>query len=213
MLGVSWSTLVTTAARPPDQVLVTGLGLVGHLAAHLFAGAGYEVAACDPHAGRRSFLEATGALAAGRVLSAVPVGDPEYQDRVSLVLECSGHEAAAVEACRLVRKKGEVALIGAPWLRRTEHHAHELLHAVFFRYVVLRSGWEWELPLDPTDFRTGSIYANYAAALRWMAEGRFSPEGLATALHPRDAQAAYQDLLHQRTPRLAVLFDWTRLAD
>src|SRR5688500_17254442 len=31
MMGVSMTTLVTTKARPPGPVLVTGLGLVGHL--------------------------------------------------------------------------------------------------------------------------------------------------------------------------------------
>src|SRR5262249_43718567 len=30
MMSVSMSTLVTTAARPPQKVLITGLGLVGH---------------------------------------------------------------------------------------------------------------------------------------------------------------------------------------
>jgi threonine dehydrogenase-like Zn-dependent dehydrogenase len=208
LMGVSMSTLTTTKARPPAQVVVTGLGLVGHLAARVFESCGYEVTGCDPHAGRREMAERAGLR---RVLPAVPVGDAEYQDRVSLVLECSGHEAGAVEACKLVRKKGEVALIGAPWKRRTELYAHELLNLVFFRYVVLRSGWEWELPLDPTEFRENSIFENYAAALRWLAAGRLSVEGLYTPSSPADAQQAYQDLLHQRTERLAVVFDWTKI--
>ncbi|HNZ38949.1 MAG TPA: dehydrogenase, partial [Candidatus Latescibacteria bacterium] len=36
MMAVSMSTLTTTAARPPAAVLVTGLGLVGNLAAQIF---------------------------------------------------------------------------------------------------------------------------------------------------------------------------------
>jgi threonine dehydrogenase-like Zn-dependent dehydrogenase len=141
----------------------------------------------------------------------VPVEDQEYAGQVELVIDCSGHEGAVLDGCRVVRKRGEVVLIGAPWQRKTDHVAHELLHLIFHRYVTLRSGWEWELPLHPTDFRTNSIYGNMAAALRWLAEGRVRVEGLFTLVHPRDAQQAYQDLLHQRTERPAVVFNWREI--
>jgi threonine dehydrogenase-like Zn-dependent dehydrogenase len=206
MMSVSMSTLTTTAARPPAQVLVTGLGLVGHLAAKIFASCGYEVTACDPSASRRQMAEASGIR---RVLPAVPLDEPGFAGEVALAVECSGHEQGALDGCRAVRKRGEVVLIGAPWQRRTELSAHELLHAVFHRYVTLRSGWEWELPLHATDFRTGSIYGNLAAALCWLAEGRVSVDGLYSLVPPQEAQRAYQDLLHQRAERLAVVFDWT----
>lgn len=207
MLGVSMSTLVTTAARPPDQVLVTGLGLVGHLAARLFAACGYRVTGCDPSERRRAFAEEFGL----RALPSVPLADPAYQDRVSLVVECSGHEQAPVDAVRLVRKRGEVILIGAPWRKRTDCSAHDLLFPIFFRYVTLRSGWEWELPMEETDFRIGSIFGNYAGALNWLAEGRLNMEGVAQRREPSEAQAVFQELMHDRCARLAVTFDWTSL--
>jgi threonine dehydrogenase-like Zn-dependent dehydrogenase len=205
MMSVSMSTLTTTTARPPAKVVVTGLGLVGHLAARIFASCGYEVTACDPSAVRREFASQGGIR---RVLPAVPVDDPEYAGQVELVIDCSGHEGAVLDGCRVVRKRGEVVLIGAPWQRRTDHVAHELLHLIFHRYVTLRSGWEWELPLHPTEFRTNSIYGNLSAALKWLAEGRVSVDCVYAMVPPRDAQRAYQDLLHQRTERLAVVFDW-----
>jgi len=37
MMCVSMTTLTTTTARPPQPVLITGLGPVGHLAALVFA--------------------------------------------------------------------------------------------------------------------------------------------------------------------------------
>jgi threonine dehydrogenase-like Zn-dependent dehydrogenase len=206
LMSVSMSTLATTAARPPGKVLVTGLGLVGHLASQIFAACGYEVTACDPSTARREIGRRAGIR---RVLPAVPVEDPTYVGQVELVVECSGHEQAAVDGCRIVRKRGEVVLVGAPWQRRTELTAHELLHLVFHRYVVLRSGWEWELPLQATEFRRGSIFGNLEAALRWLADGRVRVDHLATMLPPSQAQPAYQDLLHQRSERLSVVFDWT----
>lgn len=205
MMSVSMSTLTTTTARPPAQVLVTGLGLVGHLAAKIFASCGYAVTACDPSAARRQIAEASGIR---RVLPAVPLEEPGFSGEVALALECSGHEQGALDGCRLVRKRGEVVLIGTPWQRRTDLTAHELLHAVFHRYVTLRSGWEWELPLHPTEFRHGSITGSLTAALRWLAEGRVQVEGLYEPVAPGEAQRTYQDLMHQRMERLAVVFDW-----
>jgi threonine dehydrogenase-like Zn-dependent dehydrogenase len=204
LMSVSMSTLTTTAARPPAQVLITGLGLVGHLAAQLFAACGYEVTACDPSAARLEIAR----LAGIRALPAVPVEDPAYAGQVELVIDCSGHEEAALDGCRIVRKRGEVVLLGTPWQRRTDRTAHELLSLVFHRYVVLRSGWEWELPLQPAEFRRGSISGSVAAALCWLAEGRVQVGGLASLLPPSQAQQAYQDLLHQRAGRLSVILDW-----
>src|SRR3989442_10503753 len=102
-------------------------------------------------------------------------------------------------------------LVGAPWQRRTALSAHELLRLVFHRYVVLRSGWEWELPLQAAEFRRGSIFGHLGASRRWLSEGRVRVDNLATMLPSSQAQPAYLDLLHQRTERLSVVFDWTNV--
>lgn len=206
IMSVGMSTLATTAARPPAQVLVTGLGLVGHCAARTFGLCGYRVIACDPAEVRREIAQKAGVK---RVLPAVPLDDPAIAGQVDLVLECSGHERAALDGCRIVRKRGEVVLVGTPWKRRSDLFAHELLHEIFHGYIVLRSGWEWELPVHPAEFRHNSIYGNLAAALGWLAEGRMQVDGLYTTASPREAQQAYQNLLHGRNEKLATVFDWT----
>lgn len=205
LMGVSMTTLVTTKARPTETVLVTGLGLVGNLAAQLFAASGYDVIAVDPD---RQRCELARRLGLQRVHESVPLNDAQVAGHVALAVECSGHEQAVLDACRVVRKGGEVVLVGVPWRRRTELTAHEILHAVFHKYVVLRSGWEWELPLHATDFRDHSIFGNYAGALRWLAEGRVRVNDLAVTLPPTQAQQAYEDLLRNRCRGLTVLFDW-----
>jgi threonine dehydrogenase-like Zn-dependent dehydrogenase len=187
-------------------VLVTGLGPVGNLAAQVFHRCGYEVLACDPQPARRADASRVGLR---DVRPAVPADDPALVGQFSLVIDCSSHEKAVLDGCRMVRKRGEVVLIGTPWQRRTEIYAQELLSLVFFNYVILRSGWEWEVPGQPADFRQGSLWANYAAALRWLAEGQVSVAGLSAAAAPRDVQQVYQNLLHQRTSALATVFDWT----
>ena len=53
LMGVSMATLTTVEARPPERVVVTGLGPVGHLAAAIFATCGFDVIAADPLPTRR----------------------------------------------------------------------------------------------------------------------------------------------------------------
>ncbi len=201
LMGVSWSTLITTTARPPDQVLVTGLGPVGNLAAQIFRAAGYVVTSVDPVASRCGLAQRLGLTASTELPRAA------LRDRVGLVVECSGHEQAVLDGVELVRKGGELAMVGVPWKQRCDLSAHRLLHAVFHRYVRVRSGWEWEVPVQRQDFATGSIFGNLAAALTWLADGRVRVDGLAEQVSARDAQLAWQDLRHQRGAPTRV-FTW-----
>lgn len=209
LMGVSMTTLVTTGARPPDKVLVLGLGPVGNLAAQLFKACGYQVTGVEPVEARRRLAQEKGIAP---VLDKAPEDRKQSPDGFALALECCGHEQAVLDACRALRKKGELVLIGVPWARRTELHAFDITHAIFRRYLVVRSGWEWELPrYAPLDFRDGCIFANFAAAMRWLAEARVRVERLYYKAHPRDCQQVYQELLSGRSPALSVVFDWTAL--
>lgn len=193
LMGVGWSTLTTTAARPPERVLVTGLGPVGNLAAQVFAAAGYEVTAIDPVPARRSLATAMGLSDVRATLA----GQADLVDRARLAVECSGHEQAVLDAVGAVRRGGEVALVGVPWKPRCDLAAFPLLHAIFHRYVRVRSGWEWEVPQQPSDFAVGSIWGNLAGAVRWLAEGRVRVDGLASPARPHEGQEVWQQLLRQ----------------
>jgi threonine dehydrogenase-like Zn-dependent dehydrogenase len=203
LMGVSWATLSTTRARPPADVMITGLGPVGHLAAQMFRASGYRVAAIDPDKNRRRWLTDKGF---GDVHEQAP-----KDAAPSLVVECSGHEQAVLDACRTVGKGGEVVLVGVPWRKQTELSAHAVFHEVFHRYVHLRSGWEWELPLYADKLVGASTFGNFEGALKWLAERRVDVTDLYEMVSPVEAQRVYQDLLHQRAERLAVMFDWTAL--
>jgi threonine dehydrogenase-like Zn-dependent dehydrogenase len=209
MMCVSMSTLTTTTARPPEPVAVTGLGPVGHFAAQIFQSCGYEVLAVDPIEARRRDAQAMGIR---NVAERLPRKKEEpLFGTFALVLECSGHEQAVVDACKAVRKRGEVVLVGVPWSKRSDLSAFDVLHPVFHKYAVLRSGWEWELPNNPSDFRVNSIMGNIAVAMRWLAEGRIKTDGLYELRSPRDAQQCYQDLLQRRSAKLLTLFDWNKV--
>ncbi|MFD0712668.1 zinc-binding dehydrogenase [Paenibacillus sp. GCM10027626] len=206
LMGVSMTTLITTAAKPGERVLIMGAGPVGYLAAHMFKGAGYRIAVCDPDPQRRQLLASTGITDVYEKLDSEAA--PQGRDSFALAIDCSGHEGAVLDACRSVRKGGEVVMVGVPWKQQSEHTAHQLMHVVFHNYVHLRSGWEWELPIHAGDFSPHSIMGNWATALSWLNEGRIPLDGLIRTFAPCDAQEAYSSLAARTMSELFVMFDW-----
>ena len=209
LMVISMTTLATTVVRAPSRVLITGLGPVGNLAAQIFQRCGYEVTAVDPVEARR---ELAGRLGLKDVRPSVQgEAGRDLEGRIGLHVECSGHEQAVLDGVRLVRPRGEVVLLGVPWQRRTEIPAFDLLHAIFHRYVVVRSGWEWEIPRLPQDFAGASLAAHAEAALRWLAEGSISVHGLAGLYSPHEGNTVYGHLRAMTLATPAAIFDWRQL--
>ena len=200
-MAVSMTTLVTTAARPPGKVLVMGLGLVGHMAARVFDACGYHVAALDLVASRRQRLaQSTRCVVMDQL--------PDEHD-FDLVIDCTGHEQAVLDATGALRKGGELVLIGVPWTRRADVQAFDLLHRIFHDYIHVRSGWEWELPRQRGEFDKASIWDNLEAATRWLAQGRVTAEGVYDIVAPAQCQQAYDRLMTPGADPLTTVFDWT----
>ncbi len=207
LMGVTMTTLMTASARPGDIVLFSGAGPVGYLGAHMFANAGYEVHVVEPNEARREFLRASGLP---HVYPSFPFEEKSLAGRVALAVECSGHEAAVLDASKMVQKRGEVVLVGVPWKRKTDLLLHDLLHVVFFNYITVRSGWEWEMPMHSSNFQPHSIFSGYRNALNWLKEEKIPVDDLITFVDPRDAQATYQQLLGGTFPGLFAIFDWSQ---
>lgn len=209
LMGVGMSTLNTAAAHPPSRVLVTGLGVVGQLAAQVFQRCGYRVTASDPDESR---CRTARDLGLKDVRTRLGEQAEDLKGTIGLHLECAGHEAAVLDGCNLLRTKGECVLVGVPWGKRVDLQSFDLLHAVFHKYITLRGGWEWEIPRQPQGFTLHSITENYSAALDWLAEGSVQVEGLATLYSPSDCQMVYEGLLAQSLKTPAVIFDWRELS-
>lgn len=206
LLGVSMTTLITATARPGDVVVVMGGGPVGYLGALLFAACGYNVHLVEPEGARRERLRTLCDLP---VYPAPPVHDPQIAGHAALVLECSGHEQAVLDACRLIRPRGEVVLVGVPWRQHIDTPVHALLDLVFHQYAVVRSGWEWEVPAFPGHFQPHAVWTGLRTALEWLETGRIQPGDCVTRVSPSDAQTVYTSLLHKQNNGLFTVFDWT----
>ena len=219
LMGVSMTTLMTTSARAGDLVIVCGAGPVGYLAAHQCRIAGFQVIVAEPDEARRAMVERSGIA---RVVASIPAGDSAIAGRVAMVIDCSGHEQAILDACSVVRKKGEVVLVGVPWKAHTSIKAHEILKAVFFNFVVLRSGWEWEVPLLSRGFVWEELYEGYnnaphstfsglARAIEWLEMGLIPLDGLIQIESPADPSAVYSKLQRRDIAEPFVVLDWSRL--
>lgn len=220
LMGVSMTTLMTTKARPGDKVIVCGAGPVGLLAAHNFVIGGYDVAVVEPDTLRRSQAQQSGIT---QTFAKMPFDDEEFVGKVALVVDCSGHESAILEGCQIVRKKGEVVLVGVPWRAYTDLQAHDLTHAIFFNFVELRSGWEWYLPILSHEFvweellegyngSPHSIFGGFKKAMQWLHRGHLKLDRLIITVSPEDPAKIYQKILNRSIDEPFVVYDWTGLS-
>ena len=218
LMGVSMTTLMTTRARPGDKVIVTGAGPVGICAAHNFHIGGYDVSVVEPDSMRRAQVERSGIT---KTFEKMPLDDPRFAKKVRLVVDCSGHEAAVVDACNVVAQLGEVVLVGVPWRRFTELSSHDIMQAVFFNFVLLRSGWEWEVPIRSRGFvweellqgynnAPHSTFSGFERAMTWLAERRFDPAGLVHAAVPDNPGKLYAEIRERRIEEPFIVLDWAR---
>lgn len=219
LMGVSMTTLMTTRARPGDKVVICGAGPVGILAAHIFSIGGYDVSVVEPDAMRRSQVQQSGIV---EVHEKMPLRNAEYLKKVALVVDCSGHEAAVVEGCQIVRPMGEVVLVGVPWRKHTNLSAHEIMNAVFFGFVTVRGGWEWEVPLHSRNFvweellegynnASHSTFGGFETAMRWLSQGRFDLTDLITLVRPSEPKKVYAEIATRSITAPFIVYDWQQL--
>ena len=195
--------LQLTAARPGDTVAVIGLGPVGNLAAQLAQDSGYRVVSVEGSPGRRELARSTGL---STVVPPEEAGDAVAPAGASLVLECSGSQHAVLLATEICARHGEVMLVGAPWRREPEVAASSVVARVFERFLSLRSGWEWQVPLYDGE---RSVVGCTRWVLKRLADGSVTPGRLVSGtITPDRAHAAYGVLDSEPDRHLTFLFDW-----
>ena len=203
---VSMTTLVTTFVRPGDKVAVMGLGLVGNLAAQVFQASGFEVNAFDLSESRRE-------IARGAGVPSVFDGSQttEFSQHHRLIVEATGSAKALASCMDMAAPGGEIVMIGAPWGGDANSvPSSQITRLLFYRFLRLRSGSEWEIPRQPEALVSGSNYQNSVTALRWLAEGRLNVQPLIThRITPDGVVDAYAGLRNTPSDYLGVVIDWS----
>lgn len=219
LMGVSMTTLMTTKARTGDSVIICGAGPIGFLAAHQFKLGGFQVTVIDPDALRRDQIVESGIQ---DCRAEMPVDDENLKGKVALVVDCSGHEGAVLLGCAMLRRGGEIVLVGVPWRKLSDASAHDVMRAVFFNLITLRSGWEWELPIYERGFiweellegynnATHSIFGGFSKALSWLADGKIPLNGLVHHASPLDPSALYEKIASRQIAEPFIVLDWSKL--
>ena len=206
LANVSMTTMRTTIVHGGDRVAVIGLGLIGNLAAQVFQVCGMQVNALDLSPARRAIAERCGIRAVFG-----PEAAPDLARRHRLVVEATGSAEALAGATGLAQNGGEIVMIGAPWGgEENSVPSSRIVRDVFFRFLTLRSGSEWELPRQPVPQLADSILANIETGLGWLQDGRLQVEPLIThRLAPREIQHAYESLLTRKDEYLGVILRWS----
>lgn len=206
IISIAFTSLQFVKARPGEEVLVLGLGLVGNLASQVFRACGYRVKGYDTNVSRRRLAESFGI----EVLSEL---DELSREKIlpALVLECSGTSAGFQNSCRFVRTGGEVVLVGLP-PKVDDNKTTSILYEVFCRQLTITSGLEWRLPLFAPTPESASIIRNMKTALDWLLQSRISTEGIAKTVSPFQVAHAFASL-HSQVGPLSYIFDWREAHD
>ena len=202
---VSMTTLVTTFARPGDEVAVVGQGLVGNLAAQVFQASGYRVNAFDLSPHRREIAQQAGIRSVHDGGATV-----NFSQRHRLIIEATGSAKALAGAVDMAAPGGEIVMIGAPWGGDANSvPSSQITRLLFYRFLRLRSGSEWEIPRQPTPLVSGSNHQNSVTALDWLATGRLNVQPLIThRIRPQEVPAAYAGLQERPNDYLGVVIAW-----
>lgn len=212
------ATIAMTALRQSeielgDEVAVTGLGLIGNLAAQLASLQGAQVSAFDID---RSRVELAGGCGIAHAFQGGPSQQAERARAAnggrgySALIEATGRAATVVEALPLMARRGEVLLLGTP---RASHGCD--LSAVLRSFhladhaLVLKPAHEWIRPVEEDRFAKHSFARDSRIALDLIAAGRLRIAPLIThRLRPAQAPEAYRELAAGRPGYAGVVITW-----
>lgn len=217
MAAVSMTALRVAPPELGDAVAVLGMGLVGNLAAQLFALSGAEVVCADICAKRLALAEKCG------LGNLVDSSKEDLRQAVlgltggngaSTVVEATGVPAMAETAMTLAAKSGEVVLLGSP---RGKHEGDitSLLNKIHLwsnGCVTLKGAHEWRYPCLPSEGTKHSLRRNCEIIMKLIADGKLKTAPLIThMISPAACQSVYQGLLNERDKYTGVVFDWSKI--
>ena len=200
MFKIPLPALIRSKITAPEKCVVTGLGLVGLCAAQLAQMFGYEVYGYDVNPKRRALAEHY------NIPTVDSISEETFGKSVGLGIDCSGHENAVLDLSKIIRRFGELTLVGVPWKRNSDLYAQSILHSVFYNFLTLTSGWECDMPGHPEIFNNRNFELT---TMRGMQNGFLRiNEGDYELVTPEDPQQIYQNILHNKMSGLGYMIDW-----
>lgn len=198
IMNVPMTAIATSRCRFGQQAAVIGLGLIGQMTARTLAAAGFETSAADASEQRRGMLR-------GVVPSA-----PELEEgSVDMLVECSGREENILAGAKALRSGGELILTGVPWRRRADTYLFDIADIVFHRFITIRSGWEWQVPIRATGMAGGiDMIRLFTRSLQLLRSGGVAVDGLSEYVAPEKVAAAYEAIRTRTATTLSYVIRW-----
>ncbi|MFF2014710.1 zinc-binding alcohol dehydrogenase [Paenibacillus sp. NPDC058177] len=214
MATVAFTSVRVSNIELGDKVSVSGLGLVGNLAAQLARLQGATVIGVDLSQERLKTARVCGvdyALdgSSGKVkeeLMALTNGQG-----VSSHIEATGISKVAVDSLEYIGSQGEIILLGSP---RGEYNTDitdvlNYCHLYNRGCITFKGAHEWRYPTEPNQFVKHSLVRNSKIVFELMQQNRLQIEPLIShVIKPEQASEAYAGLRNNKDQYNGVLFDW-----
>jgi predicted dehydrogenase/threonine dehydrogenase-like Zn-dependent dehydrogenase len=196
-----------------ETVVVSGLGLVGQLAAQIARCAGCHVIGCDPVPEKRALADQLGCEAVcdpGDLPAVAREWSAGHGLDAAIICAASKESGVTNQALGICREKGRVVAVGDVGLdlQRAPLYRNELDFRLSCSYGPGRYNTQYEeRGLDyPIAYVRWTEGRNMSEFLRMIAEDRILIAPLITAVHPVDeAQAAYDAVLEGGPAAIAAL--------
>ncbi len=216
--AISITAVRASGAELGDAVAIIGLGLVGNLAAQLFALSGCTVIGIDPSATRRDQAKACGiahVLATGAELRA-SVAALTGGRMCEVVVDATGLSGVILEtAPQLVAPEGEIVLLGSPRAAHSANVTPFLSQLHLGRPTAQVKGaleWRYPVPESPQRFYKHSMERNVRQILDLLATRKLCVKPLVSHLvSPARCQEIYDGLANQKDVYTGVVFDWSKV--
>ncbi len=209
---IALTSLRVSSVSSGDIVVVIGSGLVGNFASQLFNISGAKVVSVDISDKRLELIRQAGinlTINSSRQNLKEEVMKLTNGKGVDIAVDAVGNSKVVVEASNLVKKMGEIILLGTP---RAEYETDitPLLRVVHLNWVTLKGALEWCFPLYDSIGSKYSFEKNSYYIFDLIKEKRLVTDGLIThVIKPTEFKEAYEGLLNKKDEYLGVLIDWT----
>jgi len=215
MATVAFTSIRVSEIEVGDYVSVTGLGLVGNLAAQLARLQGATVIGVDLSSERIRTAEACS------VDFTFNGGVEDVKEQINILtngkgvsthIEATGVSAVAIDSLKWIGKMGEIIFLGSP---RGEFNtdATDILnycHLYGRGCITFKGAHEWRYPVEPNAFVKHSLVRNSKIVFELMKQNRLHIEPLIShVIKPEQAKEAYEGLRTNKDQYNGVLFDWS----
>jgi len=197
-----------------DWVAVTGLGMIGVMAAQLAHLQGARSIGIDRHTSRLAIAEKCNVdytINPAGTDVAEKIKELTKGQMINTMVEAIGNTEVIVNSLDWMARQGEILLLGTP---RTEymHNSAEVFFKIFHSDNDLRikGAHEWRDPCEADKYLKHSILRNTEIVCDYMVNGRLAYKDMLSHLcRPGDCGEVYHNLKANKDDYYGVVFDWT----